>query len=54
MHSGALRLADRWTLLRHPSLSHALVREFIRPVVRAVPSSMARRLGHCLEIADPP
>ena len=56
MHSGALRLAHRWTLLRRPGLSHALVREFIRPAVRAVPASMARRLGHCrisLEIADP-
>ena len=56
MHSGALRLAHRWTLLRHPGLSHALVREFIRPAVRAVPASMARRLGQCrisLEIADP-
>jgi len=56
MHSRALRLAHRWTLLRGPGLSHALVREFIRPAVRAVPASMARRLGHCrisLEIADP-
>src|SRR5215470_5959744 len=56
MHSRALRLAPRWTLLRGPGLSHALVREFIRPAVRAVPASMARRLGHCrisLEIADP-
>jgi hypothetical protein len=56
MHSAALRLAHRWTLRRHPGLSHALVREFIRPAVRAVPASMARRLGHCrisLEIADP-
>jgi hypothetical protein len=54
MHS-ALRLAHRWTLLRHPGLPHALVREFIRPAVRAVPASMARRLGQCrisLEIAD--
>ena len=56
MYSGALRLAHRWTLLLHPGLSHALVREFIRPAVRAVPASMARRLGHCqisLEFADP-
>lgn len=56
MHSGALRLAHRWTLLRHPGLSHALVRDFIRPAVRAVPASMAHRLGHCrisLEKADP-
>lgn len=56
MHSGALRLAHRWTLLRHPGLSHALVRDFIRPAVSAVPASMARRLGHCrfsLKSADP-
>ena len=55
MHSGALRLAHRWTLLRRPGLSPTLVREFIRPAVRAVPASMARRLGHCrisLDIAD--
>ncbi len=55
MYSGALRLAHRWTLLRGASFPHALVREFIRPAVRAVPASMARRLGHCrisLDIAD--
>jgi hypothetical protein len=55
MHSGALHLAHRWTLLRRPGLSRTLVREFIRPAVRAVPASMARRLGHCrisLDIAD--
>ena len=43
-------------MLRNPGLSHALVREFIGPAVRAVPASMARRLGHCrisIEIADP-
>jgi hypothetical protein len=28
-------------------MSHALVRDFIRPAVRAVPSSMARRFGFC-------
>jgi hypothetical protein len=38
---------------RGPSLSAALVREFIRPAVRAVPSSMARRLGSC-RISLPP
>jgi hypothetical protein len=32
---------------RGPSLSATLVREFIRLAVRAVPSSMARRLGSC-------
>lgn len=42
-----LRLAHGWTLVRGPSLSGALVREFIRPAVRAVPCSMARRLGSC-------
>ena len=47
MLSGALRLAPRWTLAAPPRLSRALVGEFILPVVRAVPASMARRLGHC-------
>ena len=42
-----LRLAHGWTLIRGPSLSATLVREFIRPAVRAVPRSMARRLGSC-------
>ena len=41
------RLAHGWTLVRGPSLSAALVREFIRPAVRAVPASLARRLGSC-------
>lgn len=45
--SGSPRLAHGWTLVRGPSLSAALVREFIRPAVRAVPSSIARRLGSC-------
>jgi len=34
-------------LVRGLSLSEALVREFIRPAVRAVPSSLVRRLGSC-------
>jgi hypothetical protein len=34
-------------LVGGPSLSAALGREFIRPAVRAVPFSMARRLGSC-------
>ena len=41
------RLAHGWQLVRGPGLSDALVREFIRPAVRAVPSSLARRLGAC-------
>src|ERR1039458_6315376 len=48
-----LRLAHGWTLVRGPRLSAALVREFIRPAVRAVPSSLARRLGSC-RISLPP
>lgn len=41
------RLAHGWELARGPGMSDALVREFIRPAVRAVPSSLARRLGCC-------
>ncbi len=55
MPSSALRLAHGWKLMRSPGLPDALVREFIRPAVHAVPASMARRLGHCrisVEIAD--
>src|SRR5215469_3188819 len=47
MQSGQRRLAHRWILSRDPGISASLVREFIRPAVRAVPSSMARRLGAC-------
>ena len=47
MQSGSSRLAHGWKLLRTASPSEALLREFIRPAVRAVPSSMARRLGSC-------
>src|SRR5215831_13578865 len=41
------RLAHGWILSRDSAVSESLVREFIRPAVRAVPSSMARRLGPC-------
>ncbi len=47
MRPGLLHLAHGWTLLPSPVLSPPLVREFIRPAVRAVPSSMASRLGFC-------
>src|ERR1017187_881583 len=47
LRPGLIRLAHGWTLVRGPSMSAALVREFIRPAVRAVPSSMAGRLGSC-------
>ena len=42
-----LRLAHGWTLAPGPEISPTLLRDFIRPAVRAVPSSMARRLGAC-------
>jgi hypothetical protein len=47
MQSRRLRLAHGWILSRDSGISESLVREFIRPAVRAVPSSMARRLGPC-------
>jgi hypothetical protein len=42
-----LRLAHQWVLVSHACASESLVRGFIRPAVRAVPFSMARRLGPC-------
>jgi hypothetical protein len=47
MQCRRLRLAHRWILSPDSGISESLVREFIRPAVRAVPSSMARRLGPC-------
>jgi hypothetical protein len=47
MQSSPLRLAHKWILSRDSGISESLVRDFIRPAVRAVPSSMARRLGSC-------
>jgi len=47
MQSRRPRLAHGWILSRDSEISESLVREFIRPAVRAVPSSMARRLGPC-------
>src|SRR6266850_1806194 len=47
MQCRRLRLAHRWILSRDSGISESLVREFIRPAVRAVPFSMARRLGPC-------
>src|SRR5215475_8286945 len=45
--SRSLLLAHRWVLTSEEGISESLVRGFIRPAVRAVPSSMARRLGPC-------
>jgi hypothetical protein len=47
MQSRPLRLAHKWILSRDSGISESLVRDFIRPAVRAVPSSMARRLRPC-------
>ena len=47
MRSGSARLAHGWRLVRGPGVSTTLVGEFIRPAVRAVPPSLARRLGAC-------
>jgi hypothetical protein len=47
MQASPPRLTHRWTLSRSSGMSQTLVREFIRPAVRAVPSSMARRIGAC-------
>ena len=50
------RLAHRWRLTDPGRAPGEIVREFIRPAVRAVPHLMARRLGCCrislLSLAD--
>src|ERR1019366_2199989 len=47
MQASPPRLAHGWTFSRRWGMSHAPVGGFIPPAVRAVPSSMARRLGPC-------
>jgi hypothetical protein len=47
MRFRSLRLAHGWTLSSDECVTESLVRGFIRPAVRAVPSSLARRLGPC-------
>jgi hypothetical protein len=42
-----LRLSHGWKLVPSPGFSGVLLREFIRPAVRALPAAMARRLGFC-------
>lgn len=44
---GSSRLAHGWRLMDSPEVPREILLEFIRPAVRAVPSSMARRLGSC-------
>jgi hypothetical protein len=47
MQARTLRLAHSWILTCDAGISAALAGDFIRPAVRAVPSSLARRLGGC-------
>jgi len=47
MQSSRPRLAHGWQLSCDSGISETLVRLFIRPAIRAVPSSMASRLGPC-------
>ena len=47
MRSGRLSLAHEWKLIRSPQVTEALIRDFVRPAVRAVPRSLALRLGPC-------
>ena len=51
------RLAHGWRLINSAGAPKKTIQEFIRPAVRAVPSSMARRIGPCrislLALPDP-
>jgi hypothetical protein len=51
--AGHLGLAHKWRLIAGPHLSADIVREFIRPAIRAVPRSMARRLPLCVFLLVP-
>jgi hypothetical protein len=51
--AGYLRLPHRWRLIAEQRLSAQIVREFIRPAIRAVPQSMARRLPVCVFLLVP-
>jgi hypothetical protein len=51
--AGYLRLPHKWRLISVPCLSADIVREFIRPAVRAVPRSIARRLPLCAFLLVP-
>src|SRR5437867_1842915 len=50
---GSLRLAHGWRLAERPDVSEEIIRNFIRPAVRAVPSALAVRLKSC-RISLPP
>lgn len=47
------RLSHGWRLLAGPLLSAEIVRDFIRPAIRAVPRSIARRLPPCFFLLLP-
>jgi len=42
-----MRLAHGWTLAVAPGIPAGLVRDFVRPAVRAVPPALVRLLGPC-------
>jgi hypothetical protein len=44
---GSRRLAHGWRLADRTDVSEEIIREFIRPAVRAVPSALAARLKSC-------
>jgi hypothetical protein len=44
---GSLRLAHGWRLAARPDVPEEIIRDFIRPPVRAVPRALAARLKHC-------
>ena len=50
---GSLRLAHGWRLAERPDVSEEIIRNFIRPAVRAVPRALAARLKAC-RITLPP
>jgi hypothetical protein len=44
---GSLRLAHGWRLVDQPDVPEEIIRNFIRPAVRAVPHALAVRLKSC-------
>ena len=44
---GSLRLAHGWRLVEQSSVSPEIIRDFIRPAVRAVPRALAARFNSC-------
>jgi hypothetical protein len=42
-----VHIAHGWQLSIGPELPHELIREFIMPAIRAIPTEMARQIGAC-------